>query len=259
MAITASIAAPCASRLGAATMRLPAEVDPLRLPNHVAMIMDGNSRWAQVRGIAKERQLRAAAEACYSNAREIVRLSSDWGIKALTLFAFSTENFLRPREEVDQWMQQLDRVLSLDDPATILLLPRPLQAKISDAQSITSGNTGMKLVMAIGYGGHSDLVQTCQALAREVEQGKMAVEEIDQINLAKRLMLGERCEDVGAPELLVRTSGEQRLSNFMLWHLAYSELVFEKKLWPDFGEEEYKNALVEFQGRMRTFGVKHHS
>ncbi|EFJ35124.1 hypothetical protein SELMODRAFT_79880 [Selaginella moellendorffii] len=253
-------------------MRLPAEVDPLRLPNHVAMIMDGNSRWAQVRGIAKERQLRAAAEACYSNAREIVRLSSDWGIKALTLFAFSTENFLRPREEVDQWMQQLDRVLSLDDPATILLdgiqfhcigdtarLPRPLQAKISDAQSITSGNTGMKLVMAIGYGGHSDLVQTCQALAREVEQGKMAVEEIDQINLAKRLMLGERCEDVGAPELLVRTSGEQRLSNFMLWHLAYSELVFEKKLWPDFGEEEYKNALVEFQGRMRTFGVKHHS
>ncbi|XP_002966310.2 dehydrodolichyl diphosphate synthase 2 [Selaginella moellendorffii] len=136
-------------------------------------------------------------------------------------------------------------------------LPRTLQDKISEAQCITSGNTGMKFVMAIGYGGHSDLVQACKALAREVQQGKLAVQDIDQINLSRRLMLGERCEDVGAPELLVRTSGEQRLSNFMLWHLAYSELVFEKKLWPDFGEEEYKNALVAFQGRKRTLGVRH--
>ncbi|EFJ07575.1 hypothetical protein SELMODRAFT_236294 [Selaginella moellendorffii] len=238
---------------------LPLQLDPKRLPRHVAVIPDGNVRWTKANGLSAYKGL--------SVLRDIARISNQWGIEVLTAFAFSTDNFKRPKAEVEFVLEHLDNMFTLDHPNTVLKdglkvrcigdmskLPRSLQAKISEAHEMTRDSKDLKFILAIAYGGWEDVLQACQRIASEVEQGVVKANDIDQCYLRKKMLLTEWDEEVGDPDLLIRTSGEQRLSNYLMNNLSYTELVFTEKLWPDFNEEDYVKAVVEFQERNRRYG-----
>ncbi|EFJ35553.1 hypothetical protein SELMODRAFT_80505 [Selaginella moellendorffii] len=231
------------------------------MPEHVAIIMDGNSRWAKLRGLATDRGHEAGVHAL----REIVAASSRLGIKILTVFAFSTENWRRPTIEIQFLMQLFERVISEDSMniftkgicvhfiGDLSRLPGTLRLLACQIQERTRHNKGLKLVVGLSYSGRQDLVQACKAVAAEVQRGSVDLDEIDESKLESKL-LTTWDEEISDPDLLIRTSGEKRLSNFMLWQLAYTELVFVPELWPDFGENEYRVALAEYQERDRRFG-----
>ena len=236
----------------------PPELDPERLPKHVAVIMDGNGRWAANRGLPRVMGHRAGVEAL----KTTLRHCSDWGISALTAYAFSTENWSRPGEEVNFLMTLFERVLqkelrSLDDEQVRIrflgdleALPEALQERIQDATERTACNNGIYFNVCTNYGGRRELVRAAQRLARQAADGLIVPEAIDENSLAAELFTrGEQ-----DPDLLIRTSGEHRISNFLLWQLAYAEIHVTDVNWPDFNALALKQALIDFQSRQRRFG-----
>lgn len=229
-----------------------------KLPRHVAIIMDGNGRWAEHRNLPRFAGHRAGVE----TVRSIVQMSGELGIEALTLFAFSSENWRRPKKEVgllmDLFLTALEReVKKLHDTGVRLQIigeisafPKKLQQRIHDAMEKTRDNHGLKLNIAANYGGKWDITQAVRKLAGQVAAGSRRAEDIDEAAIAENLSLSALPE----PDLFIRTGGEQRISNFLIWQLAYSELYFTHALWPDFDREEYAKALHSFAGRQRRFG-----
>ena len=233
-------------------------IAPSPSPRHVAIIMDGNGRWATQRG-----QPRAAGhEAGVRAARTTVRACRDAGVGVLTLYAFSSENWLRPTVEVDFLLElfvrsmeaELDtlhaegvRVRFIGDR---IALPPSLRAVIQRTEQRTAGNPGMVLVIALAYGGRQDLVRAARVLGARIAAGVMAPDHIDEASLGAELDL----LDLPDPDLLIRTGGEYRVSNFLLWHLAYTELYFCDRLWPDFSVADLQRALAWYGQRERRFG-----
>ena len=237
---------------------LYAPIDLERLPKHVAIIMDGNGRWAQQHKLKVALGHRAGTETL----REIIRNSSDLGIKALTLYAFSTENWTRSKTEVEALMQlildffhsEIDELDEKNVRITILGdkdgLPEKQCEALKEAEKRTEKNTGLRLCIAINYGSRAELVRAAQLLAQDVQNGLLKPEEITDELFAKKLYT----EGVPDVDLMIRTSGEMRLSNFLLWQCSYAEFVFPTVLWPDFDLKQYHACIAEFQGRKRRFG-----
>jgi len=237
---------------------LPRQLDPARLPAHVAVIMDGNGRWARQRGLPRVMGHRAGVEAL----KRTLRLCSDWGIGALTAYAFSTENWSRPGEEVTFLMALFERVLEREleglerEQVRIRFLgdleqlPTGLQALITEATSRTATNSGIHFNVCTNYGGRRELVRAARRLAERVQAGELDAAAIDEASFAAELHTAGEVD----PDLLIRTSGEHRISNFLLWQLAYAELHITDVLWPDFNAEALQAALQDYQGRNRRFG-----
>lgn len=231
---------------------------PETLPKHVAIIMDGNGRWATKRNLPRSAGHAAGVEAL----REIVRASDDWGVRHLTIYAFSTENWIRSKEEVsalmslilkyfeseiDELDQKKVRILILGD---VNGLPDAQREAVTKAMERTKDNEGLRLNIALNYGGRIELVRAARLMAEKVQAGEITPDQIDAEMMQNQLYT------VGQPDvdLLIRTSGELRLSNFLPWQSAYAELVFDKTLWPDFDRACYLRALREFSARNRRFG-----
>ena len=237
---------------------LPPGLDPGRLPAHVAVIMDGNGRWAGQRKLPRVMGHREGVEAL----KRTLRLCSDWGIGSLTAYAFSTENWNRPGEEVSFLMTLFERVLAKELKALeqeqvrirflgdLEQLPEGLQQLIQDATDRTAANTGIRFNVCTNYGGRRELVRAARLLAEQVARGELEPEAIDEQAFASKLLTAGEPD----PDLLIRTSGEQRISNFLLWQLAYAELHITDVLWPDFDETALVTALMDFQNRQRRFG-----
>jgi len=233
-------------------------VAPALLPRHIAITMDGNGRWAAARGLARS----AGHKAGLDPVRMCIEQCSQRGVEALTLFAFSSENWRRPIEEVGSLMrlflEALDReVDELHQQAVRMRfigerrsLAVRLQARIAAAEARTAANAGLKLQVAMSYGGRWDIVQAAQSIARECASGRLRPEELTEDSFAARLSLA----GIPEPDLFIRTGGEQRVSNFLLWDLAYAELYFTPKLWPDFALSDLEEALAYFGARERRFG-----
>ncbi|MAR07816.1 MAG: isoprenyl transferase [Cyanobium sp. NAT70] len=236
----------------------PPELDPARLPIHIAVIMDGNGRWAQSRGLPRVMGHHAGVEAL----KTTLRLCSDWGITALTAYAFSTENWSRPGDEVNFLLTLFERVLqkelqSLETEQVRIRflgdldgLPEKLQGLIQDAEERTSANTGIHLNVCTNYGGRRELVRATQRLAARAASGDLEPQNIDENTVAAELFTAGEQD----PDLLIRTSGEHRISNFLLWQLAYAEIHVTDVFWPDFDAEALKKALLDYQSRNRRFG-----
>ncbi|SHE64392.1 Undecaprenyl pyrophosphate synthetase [Modicisalibacter ilicicola DSM 19980] len=232
---------------------------PSQVPCHVAIIMDGNNRWARAQGYSGVRGHRAGVE----SVRAVIRRAAQRGVRTLTLFAFSSENWKRPAGEVNALMElflmalkrEVKKLHDNDIRLTIIgereAFSRTIQQHIQRAESLTRHNRGLHLIVAANYGGRWDIADAARRLAQRVEAGELKAADIDEQRLE-----GEIGEN-GAPpvDLCIRTSGEQRLSNFLLWQLAYSELYFSPLLWPDFGAEAFDEALDDFLSRQRRFGM----
>ncbi len=228
-------------------------------PRHVAIIMDGNGRWANARGLPRTLGHRQGAEAV----RRTVAGALEMGIPFLTLFGFSSENWRRPMTEVEDLMGLLRRYLQSEiaefHKNGIRLrvigergrLPGDIVRLIDDAERRTADNQALDLVMAISYGGRQEIAAAARRLAEAVAAGELAPEDIDEESFAAGLLTA----GIPDPDLLIRTSGEQRLSNFLLWQAAYSELVFVDKLWPDFDKSDLEAAVNEFRRRERRYGA----
>ena len=241
-----------------ASKPVPAGLDPARLPVHVAVIMDGNGRWAKQRNLPRVMGHREGVEAL----KRTLRLCSDWGIGALTAYAFSTENWNRPGEEVSFLMALFERVLARELQALeqeqvrirflgdLEPLPEGLQRLIADATERTAANTGIHFNVCTNYGGRAELVRAAQRLAQRCVAGELDPAAIDEQQLAAELHTAGECD----PDLLIRTSGERRISNFLLWQLAYAEIHITDVLWPDFNQAALLDALLDYQGRQRRFG-----
>lgn len=224
------------------------------LPRHVAIIMDGNGRWAKQRGLPRIEGHRAGAK----NVRKVARAFADHGVKYLTLFAFSTENWDRPKEEVTGLLhllsQSIDEEIQRFHQANIKLvhigkpdrLPLELKRKVKSATELTKDNTEMTLCLAFDYGSRSEIVDA----VRCIKEGNVSLEGISETIFSSYLDTA----DIPDPDLLIRTGGEFRLSNFLLWQVAYSELYFTPVSWPDFNEKEIEKALLDYKQRQRRFG-----
>jgi len=229
-----------------------------RLPSHIAVIMDGNGRWAKSKGAARIFGHQNAVTAV----REVTEASAELGVKYLTLYAFSTENWGRPKHEVSGLMQLLvstikKEITTLQDNNVSLLaigqlgsLPNSCQKELQEAIGLTSNNKGLKLVLALSYSGRWEIAEAVREIAREVKDGRLDPESIDQDMITAHLST----HDFPDPELLIRTSGEMRISNFLLWQMAYTEIYFTKKLWPDFRRDDLYEAIIAYQQRERRFG-----
>ena len=231
--------------------------DP-NIPNHIAVIMDGNGRWARKRAMPRHLGHRSGVGAV----RKIVELSAQNGVNYLTLFAFSSENWNRPREEVSKLMglfvealqREVDDLHRNNVRLEFIGAREQLQVNLRDmiatAERQTRDNTGLRLQVAVAYGGRWDIVNATQKLARQVASGELQANDIDETAIASELQLA----GIPDPDLLIRTGGEQRISNFLMWNLAYAELWFCDTLWPDFGEQEFAAALEFFTQRERRYG-----
>lgn len=239
-------------------MSLPAPLNPHGLPQHVAVIMDGNGRWASQRGLPRAAGHRQGAHTL----KELVRCCQDWGIPALTAYAFSTENWQRPLEEVNFLLLLFERLLRqellemqemgvrLGFIGDLSALPRSLRQEMQRSQAATQDNDQVQLTIAFNYGSRAEISQVCRQLAEQAQQGKLEPATINEQLLDQYL----NRSSFPQPDLLIRTSGEMRLSNFLLWQLAYTELYFTQTLWPDFDRASFYQVLVDYQNRDRRFG-----
>lgn len=228
------------------------------LPRHVALIMDGNGRWARQRHLPRIEGHRAGAE----SARAIIRAAGELGIKYLTLYAFSVENWNRPKEEVDALMKYLVHYLKTESAelnknnvrleviGQIYRLPDAVQEHLKKAMATLSRNNGLTLIMALSYGGRTEIVEAARRLAAEIKAGKLDPDDITEQVFAQHLYT----RNFPDPDLLIRTSGEMRVSNFLLWQISYAELVVTPTLWPDFRKPQFYAALEEYARRHRRFG-----
>lgn len=239
-----------AAKLSAAAQEL--------LPLHVAVIMDGNGRWAKERGLPRIEGHRRGAE----SARAIIKAASEAGIRYLTLYTFSVENWNRPKTEVDAIMKYLAYYLKKETPeldrnnvrleaiGQIHRLPEPVQQQLEKSRQQLSKNTGLTLVLALSYGARAEIVDATRAIAEKVQSGDLVPEEVTETLFGMHLYTSQ----IPDPDLLVRTSGEMRLSNFLLWQVSYAEMVVTETLWPEFRKSAFYNALEEFAKRHRRFG-----
>jgi undecaprenyl diphosphate synthase len=241
---------------GTVSAEIPVSAD--NRPRHVAIIMDGNNRWA------KERRLKGVAghKAGVDAVKAVVETCAREGVEVLTLFAFSSENWRRPKDEVSALMklflfalEREVRKLHRNDIRLRIIGDRSafnatLQEHMAKAEALTKHNTRMTLVIAANYGGHWDITQATRRVAEMVKSGEVAPSDITDDLIQQHLSIG----DLPMPDLMIRTAGEQRISNFMLWHLAYTELYFSPVFWPEFKEDEMRKALQAYAGRQRRFG-----
>ena len=238
---------------------VPADLDPDRIPRHVAVVMDGNGRWARRQGLKRTEGHAAGEEALFDTMEGALEL----GVKWFTVYAFSTENWRRPLDEVRFLMNFNETLLmrrrdELHDRGVRIRfagrrggrVPSRVLRRMEEAEELTRRNKKMTLVVAFNYGGRAELVDAARALAADVAAGRLNADQVDEKALARHLYL----PDVPDPDLLVRTSGEYRLSNYLLWQLAYSELYFTETLWPDFRRENLFEAIAAYQKRQRRFG-----
>ena len=228
------------------------------MPRHVAIIMDGNGRWAKQRGLPRIEGHRAGAE----SVREIVRVSGELGIEYLTLYAFSIENWNRPKAEVTALMHLLEFYLKQEIPeldknnvrlaaiGRLHELPQSAQKQLQKSIQALSKNTGLTLVLALSYGGRAEIVDAVREIGRELKAGRLDVADIDEKVISNHLYT----RSIGDPDLLIRTSGEMRVSNFLLWQISYAEIYVTETLWPDFRKAEFLKALDDFSKRHRRFG-----
>ena len=239
-------------------MNLKEQVDLDNLPRHIAVIMDGNGRWAKRRGGLRIFGHQSAITAV----RETVESAAELGVEYLTLYAFSTENWKRPAGEVSALMQLLVSTIRketatlnknnirLQTIGNTSSLPASCQRELNEAIELTKQNNRMTLVLALSYSGRWDITQAVKNIAQAVQEGKLAPEAINENSISSYLATSNMPD----PELLIRTSGEQRISNFLLWQLAYTELYITDLLWPDFRKENLYEALISYQARERRFG-----
>ncbi len=233
-------------------------INPSNLPSHIAVIMDGNGRWAKKRFLNRIKGHEKGAEVV----RMVVRTCREIGIQVLTLYAFSTENWLRPKVEVnalmsllkkflvDEASEMIDNQIRLNVIGQIERLPADVQTEIRRAMDVTAHNTCMCLNLALSYGGRSEIVRAVTEIAARIESGALKASDISDAVVARHLYTA----DMPDPELLIRTSGEMRISNFLLWQIAYCEIFFTQTLWPDFTKDELIGIIKDFQGRERRFG-----
>ncbi len=233
-------------------------IDTQNIPKHVAIIMDGNGRWAQIRG---KNRLYGHKEGV-SSVRQVVEAAAEMGVEYLTLYAFSTENWNRPKGEVLGLMKLLTLAIAnetkklnehhvrLHTIGNTNALPSDLQKQLKDSVHTLSKNTGLKLILALSYGGRWELINTMKQMCRDAKSGALDPECIDN-ELVEAYLTTHTIPD---PDLLIRTSGEQRISNFLLWQLAYTEFYFTPVLWPDFRKKHLQEAIKDFQVRNRRFG-----
>lgn len=229
------------------------------LPRHIALVMDGNGRWAKGRGLARHAGHQAGAE----NLRTLVAHAASLGIEVMTVFAFSSENWRRPKVEVKLLLQLFSDALRREARqlaannvrlriiGDLTAFPARLQMQIRESEALTAGSTGMLLQVAANYGGRWDIVQATKRLARRLAAGDLTSDSLDEAALAAELATANLPE----PDLFIRTGGEQRLSNFLLWQCAYSEIFFSPLLWPDFGPSALDEVLADFARRQRRFGM----
>jgi undecaprenyl diphosphate synthase len=234
------------------------QIDLSRVPKHIAVIMDGNGRWAK--GFGKLRIF--GHHNGVKSVREAVEAADDIGVKYITLYTFSAENWSRPKYEVIAIMELLVSALSkevaqmmknnvkLSAIGDLDMLPPRCLNELNNAMEKTSGNTGIVMTLAISYSSRRELTQTAKKIAQQVKEGKLDPEDITEETFAKNLYT----HDLPDPELLIRTSGEYRISNYLLWQIAYAELYFTPKLWPDFRREDLFEAVLDYQKRERRFG-----
>jgi len=235
-----------------------ARLDPGRMPGHVAIIMDGNGRWAAKRGLPRIAGHRAGAKAI----EEVIASAIEAGVRYLTLYSFSTENWTRPRDEVSGLMALFVEVLGakisdlMEQGVRVRVIgrldemPSRTARAFRDAMATTAGNGTLDLVIALNYGGRTELADAARSIARDVAAGRLDPGDVGEDAVASRLYT----VGVPDPDLLVRTSGEMRVSNFLLWQIAYSEIVVVDTLWPDFGRDDLLDTIVEYQARERRFG-----
>ena len=237
----------------------PSELDASQLPAHVAIIMDGNGRWAKKRLLNRVKGHEKGSEAV----RTVVRACRELGIRYLTLYAFSTENWQRPKAEVEALMALLRRFLQAEKDEMMAnnirlrmigqldRLPPKVREALQETMTATKDRTGMDLILALSYGARAEIVAMVQAVAQKVKRGLVEAESISAELVADHLYT----RDIPDPDLLIRTSGEMRISNFLLWQIAYAEIFVTPTLWPDFGREELLQILIDFQRRERRFGA----
>jgi undecaprenyl diphosphate synthase len=234
------------------------DIDPRQIPRHIAVIMDGNGRWARERGLPRIEGHRRGSE----SVRSCTAACMEAGVPYLTLYAFSKENWQRPPDEVKALMSLLDRFLAertaeimernirlraighLDD------LPDKARRRLDTAMEKSAGNTALTLTLALSYGARTELTDATRAIARQVRAGKLDPESIDEKTISSHLYTA----GVPDPDLLIRTSGEMRISNFLLWQISYAEIIVTPKLWPEFGKEDLFAAIREYAGRHRRYG-----
>jgi undecaprenyl diphosphate synthase len=228
------------------------------LPAHVAIIMDGNGRWAKAKSLPRVEGHRNGVE----SVRNIVRTAGEIGIKYLTLYAFSVENWNRPKEEVDTLMKYLARFLKneigelnrgnvkLEAIGQIWRLPEAVQEQLAKSKAATTRNNGLTLILALSYGGRAEIVEAVRELAAKAKRGEIDPAEITEQSVAQHLYTSH----IPDPDLLIRTSGELRISNFLLWQISYAEFVVTPTLWPDFRKAQFFEALEEYARRHRRFG-----
>lgn len=233
-------------------------IDSTKIPQHIAIIMDGNGRWAQKKGAMRVFGHKHALAAV----RDTIEAADDLGVKIVTLYAFSTENWSRPADEVSALMEiminsfisELPRMVKNNVRLTaigdIQSLPESMQRNLKNTVETTKNNTGVRVNLALSYSGRWELEQAVKNIAKKVVAGQMTLEEISQEAIASHL----NTNDMPDPELLIRTSGELRISNFLLWQMAYTELYFTDVLWPDFRKEHLEAAILDYQKRERRFG-----
>lgn len=234
------------------------EIDMLRLPKHIGIIMDGNGRWAKKRGLPRSAGHSAGADAL----KKIVTEANNLGIKYITVYAFSTENWKRPKDEVDYLMNLLldylknaEKTLSGKNVVIRAIgsrkeLSKEIQEQIVRTEDFTKNNTGIVMNIALNYGGREEIVNAAKAVCGRLQKGEINIDDIDD------KLFSDFLYTAGQPDidLLIRTSGEQRLSNFMLWQVSYGEMWFTDKLWPDFKPADLHKAIIDFQNRGRRFG-----
>ena len=237
---------------------IPSDLLRERMPRHVAVIMDGNGRWAKRRAMPRIMGHRKGVDVL----KDLLRCCRDWGIEALTAYAFSTENWGRPTEEVEFLMALFERVLrkelremmkedvQIRFVGNLEMLPDSLREEIDRAVEATRENTGIRFTIATNYGGRQEILQACRSIAAAVKDGTLALEDIDESVFERNLYTTGICD----PDLLIRTSGEMRISNFLLWQMAYAEIYVTDTMWPDFDRTQFHTALSDYQSRERRFG-----
>ena len=230
----------------------------MNVPNHIAIILDGNGRWAAKRNLVKKAGHKAGADTL----EKISRHADKLGIKHFTVYAFSTENWKRSEEEVSGLMDLLRKYLDdhikrakrdnirVDVIGDVTRLDKDIQEKIETLKEISKDKTGLFLHIALNYGGRDEILRAVRKMAEDIKEGKKEISDIDEKFFSSYL----DTKDIPDPELLIRTSGEERISNFLLWQIAYSEMNFSEKLWPDYTEKDFDEAIYNYQHRERRFG-----
>ncbi len=239
-------------------MSLKKNINTEKLPRHIAIIMDGNGRWAKKQGKFRVFGHRNGVK----TVKKIVEAAGEIGLEFITLYAFSKENWNRPYSEIDALMQLLvnavnNELTKLNEQNVKLLtigdiskLPVPVEEKLNYAKKLTENNTGLKLILALNYGGRSEIIKATKKISEQIKNNKINIDDINNDLFNKYLYTAE----IPDPDLLIRTSGEYRISNFLLWQIAYSELYFTNKFWPDFDKEDFYKAIIDYQNRERRFG-----